>query len=390
MSLRAPGGQSEPQKTERGSAAKDNPKAIDERLQDEEMQAGRLKGSTSELAEQDSQSVSDLMLRAEDALALKDQKTAAKIYQEVVRLQPTHKVALHRLAILFDMNGNFAQADHYFRRALEFAPDDPTLLNDLGYAYLRQQRLDESRDYLQASMNIDPDNQTTLRNIGILLALQGNPHAAQEFFQRGGLTDEEAHREFASFLSSISRPGESSHPVSIAELSKSKNIPAASGQFAPPSTDLESTYGLKSDSSPRESDRTALDSRGLQNVAGTAELPAGRRADRTGIDFHDESNGETDSVSSESASGMNDLHYDLERAALNSGPGGLFPVAAFDSPDNRQPKLRPPFAGLRDWNTVQPAGFGEPETSEIRVFPPYDSNTSRERESPFIQSPTGR
>ncbi|HUG19919.1 MAG TPA: tetratricopeptide repeat protein, partial [Planctomycetaceae bacterium] len=315
---------------------------------------------------------------------------AAKIYQEVVRLQPAHKVALHRLAILFDMHGNFDQADHYFRRALEFAPEDPTLLNDIGYAYLRQQRLDESKDFLQASMNIDPDNQTTLRNIGILLALQGNPQAAQEFFQRGGLTDEEAHREFTSFLSSISRPGELPHSTSIAELSKTKNTPAVSGQFAPPSTDLESTYGLKSDSTPRETDRNALDARGLQNVAGSAGLPAGRRADRTGIDDRNESDEGTAPVSSEPVTGMNDFHYDLERAALNSGPGGLFPIVAFDASDDRQPKLRPPFAGLRDWNTVQPAGFGEQDASEMRVFPPYDSNPSRERESPFIHSPTGR
>lgn len=387
LKLRAPGGQAEPN-TETVSASKGNQKTIDERIQKEEMRSGRSEQSARQFADDEDQTVSELMQRAEDALAVKDERTAAEIYQEVVRLQPTHKGALHRLAILFDMKGNFPQADHYFQRALEFAPDDPTLLNDVGYAYLRQQRLDESKDFLQASMNLDPDNPITLRNVGILLAQQGNPQAAEEFFQRGGLSREEAHREYASFLSSISTPAANQRSASIDELSKSQNTPTASGQFAPP--DWESTYGLKSDAAPPDTERSSLASRSQQSAAERSNPLSNRTESLTRLGYEDQTTEGTAQFSSEPVPGSGYSSYELERAALNAGPGGLFPIAALNADEKRQPQLRPPFARLQDWNTVQPAGFGEPASTESRAVPGYDSNSSRVQEPPFIQSPSGR
>lgn len=387
LKLRAPGDQAEP-KTETVSTARGDQKTKDERLQDEETEFNRSEQSTSQRAEQNAQIVNELMQRAEDALATGDQETAAKFYQEVVRQNPAHKGALHRLAILFDMNGNFHQAERYFQRALEFAPEDPTLLNDVGYAYLRQQRLDESKDFLQASMNLDPDNPITLRNVGILLAQQGNPQAAEEFFKRGGLSREEAHREYASFLSSISTPGANQRSASIDELSKSQNTPTASGQFAPP--DWESTYGLKSDAAPPDTERSSLASRSQQRAGERSDPLSERTESLTRIDYEDQTTEGTPQFSPEPAAGSGYSSYELERAALNAGPGSLFPIAALNADEKRQPRLRPPFARLQDWNTVQPAGFGEPASTERRDVPSYDSNSSRAQEPPFIQSPSGR
>jgi tetratricopeptide (TPR) repeat protein len=331
--------------------------------------------------------IASLLQRAEDALELGNQQKAVAFYQEVIRIQPTHMGALHRLAILNDLGGNFPQAELHFRRALQQAPDDPNLLNDLGYAYLRQQRLDESESLLRSSIELDPSNQITHRNLGILYALRGESELAEEHFLRGGLSAPEAHQEFTSFLSAISTPVGPRPAASINELVQSRNPPTSSAPFSPPSPDWESTYGLKSPASRRESAPGSSSARRTDDSAGAA----GASLDNELREMRSTRNelGHTDPPREFSHS---DRDFELERAALNTGPGSLFPIASVPRSETPSRQPHPPFAEFRDWNMIQPVGFGESVRGDRQE--PYGENSSRvqpaSREPRFIQSPLGR
>jgi len=70
-------------------------------------------------------------------------------------------------------------------RAVDARPDDPVLLNNLGYALLEVGRIDEATDLLERSRAIDPDSASTLDSIGCLRLRQGRHDAADNRSSRG-------------------------------------------------------------------------------------------------------------------------------------------------------------------------------------------------------------
>ena len=357
---------------------------------EQESEFDRPKQRASQTTNDQTAEISELMQRAAVALEMGNHNKATAFYQEVVRLQPNHKGALYRLARLYDQQGKFPQAENLYRHALAMDPSDPNLLNDMGYAYLRQKRLVESERFLQSAMQIDPNNQTTLGNLGILYKMQGELQTAEDYFLRAGLSPAAAQLEYTNFLASISAPDSQSQSTSISALEKSQRSPNPSGQFAPASPDWESTYGLKSQSSPRTVEGAALEDRNQPGMASTSQ----NRIGSIGSPSIAANSDAATQLREDSLPESNSSNYELERAALNAGPGSLFPIAAIDPIDSRKAQPHQPFAGLRDWNNVQPVGFGESASLQRRDIPHNDSqhyrSSSPRQEPPFIQTPLGR
>jgi tetratricopeptide (TPR) repeat protein len=63
-------------------------------------------------------------------------------------------------------------------RAVDARPDDPVLLNNLGYALLERGRVDDAAALLERSREIDPDSASTLDSMGWLRFQQGRHDAA--------------------------------------------------------------------------------------------------------------------------------------------------------------------------------------------------------------------
>ena len=69
--------------------------------------------------------------------------------------------------------GQYAEAEGYFREVLRLWPDHPGALNNLGTAVWRQGRLDEAEEYYRRALVLDPDDYAILNNLGNVLWEQG-------------------------------------------------------------------------------------------------------------------------------------------------------------------------------------------------------------------------
>lgn len=98
------------------------------------------------------------MLRREERFA-----EAAEAYTSAIDLIDTleqrHWVLLYTRAIALERIGEWDRAEPEFRRVLEFVPDEPQVLNYLGYSLIEQRRnLDEALDMIERAVEGEPDS----------------------------------------------------------------------------------------------------------------------------------------------------------------------------------------------------------------------------------------
>lgn len=119
-------------------------------------------------------------------------------YEDVLKLQPKHGEAHHRLAVIADRqpNPDFKVAEQHYLTALQSKGSDPDLLSDLGYSYYLQGRLDESDRYLTQALSVNPLHVRALNNRGLLLGRRGDYNGALASFQKAG-SDKEAQAKMA-------------------------------------------------------------------------------------------------------------------------------------------------------------------------------------------------
>jgi len=88
---------------------------------------------------------------------------AADAYGRAIDLlqsvEQRHWVLLYTYAIALERMGAFDRAEPVFRRTLEFVPDDPQVLNYLGYSLVEKGRnLDEALDMIERAVAADPES----------------------------------------------------------------------------------------------------------------------------------------------------------------------------------------------------------------------------------------
>jgi tetratricopeptide (TPR) repeat protein len=98
------------------------------------------------------------MLRREERF-----EEAAEAYTRAIDLideiEERHWVLLYTRAIAYERMGEWELAEPEFRRVLEFVPDEPQVLNYLGYSLVEQRRnLDEALDMIERAVEGDPDS----------------------------------------------------------------------------------------------------------------------------------------------------------------------------------------------------------------------------------------
>ena len=98
------------------------------------------------------------LLRREERFA-----EAAEAYTSAIDLidtiEPRHWVLLYTRAIALERIGDWERAEPEFRRVLEFVPDEPQVLNYLGYSLIEQRRnLEEALDMIERAVEGDPES----------------------------------------------------------------------------------------------------------------------------------------------------------------------------------------------------------------------------------------
>lgn len=95
-------------------------------------------------------------------------------------------LAERRMGGAYDRKGRFAQAETHYRQALELAPKDAKVWNDVGYSYYLQQRWSDAELAFKTAESLDPGNSKFLTNLGLTLAAAGKEEEALKALSKAG------------------------------------------------------------------------------------------------------------------------------------------------------------------------------------------------------------
>jgi Flp pilus assembly protein TadD len=101
----------------------------------------------------------------------------------LVELRPSSAQALNALGYtLVDRTPRVAEGLALIERALALSPDDPFILDSVGWAQFRLGRLDEAEKYLRRAMEQRPDPEIAA-HLGEVLWAKGDRSRAQDLWQ---------------------------------------------------------------------------------------------------------------------------------------------------------------------------------------------------------------
>lgn len=148
-------------------------------------------------------------------------REAILLYEKARYNDPSLKQLAHRLAVLYDRDGQAGKAAEEFQLALEHAGKDSTVWSDYGFFQLKQGNLEAAEAALQSALELNPnDLRATMNlamlyaqtrreleslqlfadtvgeaaahsNLGVILAKQGRTEEAKEHFDRAIELDSE-------------------------------------------------------------------------------------------------------------------------------------------------------------------------------------------------------
>ena len=87
------------------------------------------------------------------------------------------------LGILRDQTGAWEAAEPAHRKAVEIAPTQDALHNNLGYNLMQQNKTEAAESEFRKALELNPKSATSHNNLGVLLARRGDSQAALEQFQ---------------------------------------------------------------------------------------------------------------------------------------------------------------------------------------------------------------
>lgn len=92
---------------------------------------------------------------------------AIEEYDKAVRKSEGDDRPFYYMANACYKKGEYDLAEEYYRKALEISPDNGNIYNNLAWAYMATERLDEARGEIERALNIrrDPYYLDTLANI---------------------------------------------------------------------------------------------------------------------------------------------------------------------------------------------------------------------------------
>ncbi|WP_428645199.1 tetratricopeptide repeat protein [Roseibium sp.] len=76
-------------------------------------------------------------------------------------------------AAIYDQLGNNAKARSLYKQALKIAPDDPSLLNNLGLSYLLSNELPDAEYTLRRAASLPGADSRVRQNLALVLGIQG-------------------------------------------------------------------------------------------------------------------------------------------------------------------------------------------------------------------------
>jgi tetratricopeptide (TPR) repeat protein len=110
---------------------------------------------------------------------------AFKLYSEYLENQPDDTEILYARALVAERLNRLKQAEEDFRHVLKIEPDNVRALNALGYTLAdRTDRYQEALDYVQKALAQTPDDPAVIDSMGWVLYRLGRLQEARDYLQR--------------------------------------------------------------------------------------------------------------------------------------------------------------------------------------------------------------
>lgn len=129
--------------------------------------------------------VEALMVRALALEETGEHQEVGRLYEEVLKQAPDHVAALNNLAyLLADKVDRATEALPYAQRLRDLASDNPTVLDTVGWVYLKCTRVEQAEGIFLEALRIDPGHLAARYHLGELYLASGNRAAAERAFRR--------------------------------------------------------------------------------------------------------------------------------------------------------------------------------------------------------------
>jgi Flp pilus assembly protein TadD len=107
-------------------------------------------------------------------------------------------------AAILDQLGETDQARRLYRRALDMAPEEPSVLSNLGMSYLLEGDLRAAEQYMRSAAGQPGADSRVRQNLALVVGLQGRFDEAEEIARRE-LSPEQARENVAYLRSMLSQ-----------------------------------------------------------------------------------------------------------------------------------------------------------------------------------------
>lgn len=128
--------------------------------------------------------LSDLYVRASEALKLGDAKTAEAIYRDVIAKYPDDPAGYSALATSLYFQRRFDEAKHEYLRALDLDSKSASALFGLGSVAYEEAQYIEAREHLKNALKFGNDDQACHRLLGMVYDQIGDRKNAVLHYQR--------------------------------------------------------------------------------------------------------------------------------------------------------------------------------------------------------------
>lgn len=108
---------------------------------------------------------------------------AHEVYGRILEVAPGHADALHYAGILAHQQGRSDEAVALIEKSLEIEPDRADCFSNLGIVLKAQGRFDEAITAYQRAIAMDPGHPNAHNNLGVLLKAQGKEAEAEEAYR---------------------------------------------------------------------------------------------------------------------------------------------------------------------------------------------------------------
>ncbi len=109
---------------------------------------------------------------------------AILLYEKARKNDPGLKSIAHRLAVLYDIQGDSQRSLSEYKLAVEAEPKNADVASDLGYYYFERNNLGDAERELRRALEIDPKHTKGLTNLGMVLAAEKHFDESFQIFSR--------------------------------------------------------------------------------------------------------------------------------------------------------------------------------------------------------------